>query len=124
MKAVFIESVGFTEWVAGSLPDESYARLQQELMRDPEKGAAIVGCGGLRKVRVADPRRGKGKRGGARVIYLYVPQARWFFMLDGYGKDENDDLSAAEKKALGKLVDALKQQAEDAARRRERKEHR
>lgn len=95
--------------------------LQQELMDNPEKGAVMPGCGGLRKVRVADPKRGKGKRGGARVIYLYVPEAKWFFMLDIYGKDEKDDLSAGEKKSLLKLTNELKRQAKAAVKRRSRR---
>jgi len=98
MKAVFIASTEFTAWVSRYLPDESYAELQQELMIRPEKGAVMPGCGGLRKIRTADPKRSKGKRGGARVIYLYVAEAKWFFLLDIYGKDEKDDLSAGEKK--------------------------
>ena len=121
MKAVFIESTEFTKWVSSDLPDETYAELQQELMDNPEKGAVMPGCGGLRKVRVADPKRGKGKRGGARVIYLYVPEAKWFFMLDIYGKDEKDDLSAGEKKSLLKLTNELKRQAKAAVKRRSRR---
>ena len=117
MKAAFVETSEFTEWVAEFLPDAVYARLQQELMDNPDKGTPIPGCGGLRKIRTADPNRGKGKRGGARVIYLYVPAAKWFFMLDIYGKDEKDDLSAGEKKELCKLVDELKQQAQAATER-------
>lgn len=117
MKAVFVESTEFTAWVSEFLPDDTYARLQQELMDDPEKGTPIPACGGLRKVRAPDPRRGKGKRGGARVIYLYVPSAKWFFLLDIYGKDEKDDLSTAEKKILAGLVEELKEQAREAARR-------
>ena len=114
MKAVFVESREFTEWVAEFLPDDAYAALQQELLEQPDKGDVLPGCGGLRKVRAADPRRHKGKRGGARAIYLYVPEAKWFFMLDIYGKDEKDDLSTAEKKVLSKLVDELKRQARAA----------
>lgn len=121
MRAVFVESSEFTEWVAEFLPDDAYAALQQELMDQPDKGDVIPGCGGLRKVRVADPRRHKGKRGGARVIYLYVPEAKWFFMLDIYGKDEQDDLSPAEKKSLSKLVDELKHQARAAVARSTRR---
>jgi len=121
MKAVFIESTEFTEWVSEYLPDEAYAGLQQELMDDPQKGAVMPGCGGLRKVRTADPKRGKGKRGGARVIYLYVPEAKWFFMLDIYDKDEQENLSPAEKKELAKLAEVFKQQAIAAIKRRPRK---
>ena len=60
MKAVFIESKEFTEWVVQVLPDDSYAKLQQELMENPNKGTVMQGCGGLRKVRVPDPKRSKG----------------------------------------------------------------
>ena len=122
MKAVFVESSEFTGWVSDYLPDDAYAALQKELMENPQKGNAMPGCGGLRKVRIADPKRGKGKRGGARVIYLYVPEAKWFFLLDIYGKDEKDDLTAGEKKELRMLVTELKQQARAAARRWQGKE--
>jgi hypothetical protein len=121
MKATFIESSGFTEWVVEHLPDETYAALQQQLMADPDSGDVMKGCGGLRKARTADPSRGKGKRGGARVIYLYVPEARWFFMLDIYGKGEKDDLNAKERKQLAQLADRLKKQALAALQRGQRR---
>lgn len=111
MKAVFIETSEFTEWVREHLTDDLYSALQQELMADPEKGDVIKGCGGLRKVRIADPKRGKGKRGGARIIYLHVPEARWFYLLDSYGKDEKDDLAKDEKKLLSELCDELRAEA-------------
>lgn len=111
MRAIFVESTEFTEWIARYIPDETYAALQQELMENPDKGTVIPGCGGLRKVRTSDPRRNKGKRGGARVIYLYVKEVNWFFMVDVYGKNEKEDLSAAEKKVLAKLASELKFQA-------------
>lgn len=121
MKAVFVESTEFTSWVTVHLPDDEYFRLQQALMDQPDKGTVMPGCGGLRKIRTSDPARGKGKRGGARVIYLYVPEARWFFLLDVYGKDEKDDLSAAEKRALSQLTRELKHQAKAAVSGRERR---
>jgi len=112
MKAVFIETTNFTEWFGEYLSDDEYAALQQILMENPTRGDVMPGCGGLRKVRTASAKRGKGKRSGARVIYLYVPENRWFFMLDIYGKDEKDDLAAAEKTALSALAGHLKQQAQ------------
>lgn len=111
MKATFIEVTGFTNALPRFLPDRDFAKLQQELMQNPEAGDVMSGCGGLRKVRTADPKRGKGKRGGIRVIYLHVPTAKRFYLLDIYGKDEKDDLSAAEKRHLKKLAEQLKQEA-------------
>src|SRR5262249_51310404 len=107
MKKLFIESSSFTDWVERHLDDRTYMALQQRLMADPNSGTVMPGCGGLRKIRLADPRRQKGKRGGARVIYLHVPEADWIFLLDGYGKEEKEDLSAAEKKVLKQLAEQL-----------------
>ncbi len=111
MKAMFVETTGFTEAITDLLPDHVYARLQQLLMENPDSGLVMPGCGGLRKIRTADPRRGKGKRGGARVIHLHVPAANQFYLLDVYGKDEKDDLSAAAKKQLRQLAEQLKREA-------------
>ena len=118
MQAVFIETRDFTDWVHRFLPDDVYSSLQLELMNDPDKGDVIPGCGGLQKVRAADPIRRKGKRGGVRVIYFYVPEARWFYMLDIYGKDEKDDLTRVEKAILAELAAGLKTEAIAAIARR------
>jgi hypothetical protein len=68
MHKTFVETSEFTQWVKAYLSDDSLAELQRELLDDPQVGAVIPGCGGLRKVRVTDPRCGKGKRSGIRVI--------------------------------------------------------
>jgi hypothetical protein len=111
MKATFVEVTGFSAAISDFLTDDAYARLQRILMENPESGSVMPGCGGLRKIRTADAKRGKGKRGGARAIYLHVPQAKRFYMLDIYGKDEKDDLSTDEKKLLRKLSEQLKTEA-------------
>ncbi len=72
MKAVFVELPPFERYRAEYLDDEAFLRLQRLLMLNPEAGALISGAGGLRKLRFADERRGKGKRGGLRVIYYWV----------------------------------------------------
>jgi hypothetical protein len=59
------------------------------------------GIGGLRKVRVAA--RGKGKRGGARVIYFLVSRDSQIRLLLIYAKGVKDDLNAQEKSILRKL---------------------
>jgi hypothetical protein len=114
---IFIETSGFTEAIGDYLSDPVYAGLQQLLIEQPNCGEVMPGCGGLRKIRIADPKRRKGKRGGARVIYLHVPLAHRFYLLDVYGKDEKDDLSPAEKKQLRHLTVLLKQEAKSAYKR-------
>jgi hypothetical protein len=109
MRKTFIETPEFTEWVREYLSDEHLADLQRELQNDPDSGAVMPGCGGLRKLRMADPRRGKGKRGGARVIYLHVAEADVIYLMDIYGKDEREDLTADQKKVLKRLADEYRE---------------
>lgn len=71
MKAVFVELPAFARYRAVYLDDEAFSRLQNEMMKNPAAGDVIEGTGGLRKLRFADSRRGKGKRGGLRVIYYW-----------------------------------------------------
>jgi hypothetical protein len=112
MKLVFLETPLFARLLGDYLTDASY-QLQRALMANPERGGVMSGTGGFRKVRWEDARRGKGKRGGLRVIYYYLTADHqiWFFTL--YDKDEATDLTTEEKKALKKAI-----QAELEARRR------
>lgn len=104
MKALFVELPAFSRHRAEYLDDEGFRALQNELMEQPEKGDVIEGTGGLRKLRRPDPRRGKGKRGGLRLIYYWWADGRrfWFFTL--YDKAEMDDLSAKEKALLKDML--------------------
>jgi len=72
VKAVFVELPAFERHRADYLSDESFRSLQAALMKSPAAGDVIEGTGGLRKVRFADVRRGKGKRGGLRLIYYWL----------------------------------------------------
>ena len=74
-------------------------------MADPEAGDVIQGTGGLRKMRFSDSRRGKGKRGGLRIIYYWWKAGLQFWLFTLYGKDEIDDLDAAQRKALKALLE-------------------
>ena len=68
----------------------------------------MPGCGGLRKIRTLDPQRSKGKRGGIRVIYLYLPEVRRFFLITAFGKNEKEDLTPQEKRAFTKVAEAIR----------------
>jgi len=61
-------------------------------LANPRKGDAISGTGGLRKVRWVDKKRGKGKRGGTRVIYYFYDRGDQFWLFLIYDKDEMTDL--------------------------------
>jgi hypothetical protein len=108
MKKTFVETIEFSQWVNAYLPDVLLAELQRELLNDPDAGAVIPGCGGLRKIRVADPRRGKGKRGGVRVVYLNLEEFHQIHFITIYAKDQKDDLSTDEKKLYRQFVEILK----------------
>jgi len=71
MKALFIELPPFERYRQDYLTDEGYRNLQNFLLLTPKAGDVIAGTGGLRKLRFGDPKRGKGKRGGLRVIYYW-----------------------------------------------------
>lgn len=105
MDAVFIELPPFSRHRAEHLDDEAFRAFQMMLMRTPDLGDVIQGTGGLRKVRFADERRQKGKRGGIRVIYYWWSGGTQFWLFTLYGKDVRDDLSAAQKKMLKGLLD-------------------
>lgn len=62
--------------------------------------------GGFRKIRWPDPRRGKGARGGLRIIYYHFAEDAQIWLVTVYGKDEMEDLTPAERRALKGAVDA------------------
>ena len=113
MRLTFVETVVFTGRI-GKLGLESVLRaLQDTLLKDPEAGRLDPGTGGLRKVRIPDPTRGKGKRSGARVHYPWLPRRQRIYLMYVYGKDEADTLSTAQKRALYQVVQGIKAAVEE-----------
>jgi mRNA-degrading endonuclease RelE of RelBE toxin-antitoxin system len=100
---VFVEFPNFTKRVTELLDDEDYRRLQAALVANPELGDVIRGTGGLRKARWSA--KGRGKRGGVRVIYYWVTKRHQVLMLLIYPKSARDDLTAGERRLLAKLVE-------------------
>ena len=109
----FVESPAFTRHLSDYLSDEGYRALQSELASNPQAGDLMPGTGGFRKMRWADTRRGKGKRGGLRIIYYCFLSDEEIWLLTLYGKDIASDLSKDEKTQLKKALEA-----ERAARKR------
>ena len=98
----FIETSIFTSAIRDLLKDDEYRSLQVALLLRPEQGKIIPGTGGLRKVRWGA--KGRGKRGGCRVIYFWDRRQSVFYMLFAYAKGVQDDLTPSQAKALRKLV--------------------
>jgi len=72
---------------------------------DPECGVLIKGTGGVRKVRVA--LEGRGKSGGARVVYFFHNDEIPVYLLTAFPKNRKASLTSAEKAALKRLTDQL-----------------
>jgi hypothetical protein len=104
----FIETRVFTKRITALGLEENLRELQNALVEDPAAGDVDSGTGGLRKVRMRDRRRTKGKRSGARVHYLYLEPHSVIYLLFVYGKDEQTRLTAREKKELKAVVDAIR----------------
>jgi hypothetical protein len=106
VKALFVELPAFRSHLASYLDDVGFSALQATLMADPEAGDVIQDSGGLRKLRFADRRRGKGRRGGLRVIYFWWAEGKQFWLFTLYGKDEVSDLTPVQRKALKLMLKA------------------
>lgn len=100
---VIVETRVFTTRIVDLLREEDYRLLQFELVRRPEAGAVIPSTGGLRKLRWGAS--GRGKRGGARIIYFWHAKSQRVLMLFAYPKNERSDLTPAQKRALRKIVE-------------------
>ncbi len=88
----FIETPLFTRLVTEYLSEGEYGELQVALMGNPEAGAIIPGSGGVRKLRWA--LRGRGKRGGLRVIYYLRSTQGLVWMLTLYPKNVAENIPA------------------------------
>ena len=101
----FFESPAFSRYYREYLAEDEYRRLQMTLAVNPRAGDVMPATGGFRKLRWADPRRGKGRRGGLRIVYYYFAADGQIWLMAIYDKDEMKDLSMAEKKALREAIE-------------------
>ena len=108
MKLTFIELPPFERYRKEHISDEAYRLFQNELLDNPEKGDVIQGTGGLRKIRLADHSRHKGKLGGARAIYHYFVNGNQIWLFAAYGKGEKEDLNETEKRTFKVVLENLK----------------
>ena len=108
---LFIESRPFTRrlhQLAGDTADEVLQAIQGELEQKPDRGAMVPGLGGVRKARSANPRRGKGKRGGYRYLYLYLERKQHVHLLILLDKNEQEDAGEEQRKQMREWVAQIK----------------
>ena len=100
------EIPAFVRQAAKLFSDDEHKALIDFLATYPLAGDEIPGTGGVRKVRFAA--KGKGKSGGARVIYYYFDEAAPIFALLAYGKGERTNLTPDETKIVAAFARAIK----------------
>lgn len=112
MKNVIAEIVSLTRYeseVSAFLHEEDRMAMEFLIACAPEDHPVIPGTGGFRKARWH--RRGKGKRGGFRVVYFFLAEPGRIYMAAIYAKSRKDSLSAADQNVLAKLAAQIKKAA-------------
>lgn len=104
----FVYTALFERTAKDLLDEAQLAELERVLVENPRAGPVERGTGGVRKIRVPLP--ASGKRGGARVVYLYVEQASRVYLLLAFAKRRKAALTPTERKAMRKLTQQLKQE--------------
>lgn len=90
---------------------DDFEEFKKSLAENPNKGDVIPGTGGIRKIRLKSST--KGKQGGFRVCYLDVEGGLILFLLFMYSKNDQENLSQAQKKELKQLAEAIKRGCND-----------
>ena len=107
----FAETHRFIKRAEKLLGADVISELQLYLCKNPDDGAIIPNSDGIRKMRWAGS--GRGKRGGARIIYYFADKAGRILLLDIYAKNEKQNLSADDLKGLKDAVNFWLEQLRD-----------
>lgn len=102
----FIETLVFSRSVRELGLQEALRDLQNQLIANPRVGAIDPGAGGLRKLRIGVP--GRGKRGGARIYYLHLPGPSITYLVLAYAKNAQASPSPGQRAQLVRGVELLK----------------
>lgn len=108
MKSVLVTVIETPDFIAATrklMTDDERMALIDHLAENPLAGDLMPGTGGMRKLRWA--LEGRGKRGGARVIYYFHNEQIPLFALDAYAKNEKADLKPDDVVRLRRVVKAI-----------------
>jgi len=108
MQREFVRTTTFERsWVAAGLDDEALRELESILLHNPQAGDVIPQLSGGRKLRFALD--GRGKRGGARVVYVDVVVQERIYLLLAYPKNVQTNLTPEQARTLNRLITELKE---------------
>lgn len=113
MKRTFIQLKSFSKDVDAAGIRDLVESIELDILRNPECGDLVQGTGGVRKIRIRDERRGKGKRGGYRVLFLDLPHAGKTYLLVLYDKNTKNDISADERAVVKEIAAGIKKAAKE-----------
>ena len=109
----FVRFPAFTrDWERLGLDDTALQALETEILRDPTRPPVIRGTGGLRKIRFAAPGSGRGRSGAYRVCYVDFPEFGTVALVVVFGKNEKDNLTPADRKAIAAAIQAYRAELE------------
>lgn len=100
-----VETPEFLNATRKLLDDAERAELVEYQAYNPAAGTVISGTGGIRKLRWG--LEGRGKRGGARVVYFFHNLEMPLFLLTAFAKNEREDLSLGDYASFQQLTKTL-----------------
>lgn len=100
-----VETESFYKDALAVLSEEDLVDLKMRIATNPKSGVLVPHTDGLRKLRYAA--KGKGKRGGARIVYYYQSHIMPIFLLAFFSKGEKDDLTPMETARIRDFVKQL-----------------
>lgn len=109
---VVVETPEFIRQAKSCMDDDAKNSFIEFIAKSPLVGDLMSGTGGARKVRWMN-RQGRGKRGGARIIYYYHNQTIPIFLFTVYGKNQKANLTKAEQNALRGIIESIVENYED-----------
>lgn len=92
------------DWKRLGFDDDDLRVLETMIMVGPKRQPVVGGTGAVRKIRMAKNNTESGKSSGVRVCYVYFEDFSVVLLLVAYGKDEQDNISAAGKRAMKSLT--------------------
>ena len=105
----FVQTKEFSkQWDSLGFKDHNLISLENELKENPTKYPVMRGTGGLRKMRV--PFDNRGKRGSARVCYVYFDFVCTVYLITVYEKSDKENITVAERTAVRKAIEKLRKE--------------